>query len=118
MSAPELPEDLKVENDDTENLPVDKPKRSAVKKAAVDDPTIDSPETDAAIDDIVAQEGDHALAAEDAGVAQAYQLVEDEADGTEKKRGHPVFWTIIFILVLIALLAAHVLTTPGLELPF
>lgn len=78
---------------------------------------LDTPESDAAIDDIVAKEADEALAAQDAGIAAAQDQAEGQTAEPEK-RGHPVFWFIIVLLVVLIGVAAYVLTSPGLELPF
>jgi len=78
--------------------------------------SLDTPESDAAIDDIVAHEADQVLAAEDAGVRLA-QLEGDESEPPTRS-GHPIFWFIILLLVVVAIVSAYVVTTPGLELPF
>lgn len=83
---------------------------------AVPPAKLDTPQTDAAIDDIVAHEADEVLAVQDASTEAAAEAVADEPK--PKRHGHPVFWFIIFALALFAVLAAVILTNPGLELPF
>ncbi len=78
---------------------------------------LDTPESDAAIDDIVAKEADEVLAAQDASVAAAESEVESQATEPEK-HGHPIFWFIIVLLVVVIAITAYVLMNPGLELPF
>lgn len=77
---------------------------------------IDTPQTDAAIDDIVAQEADQVLAAQDAGVEVAQ--AEAEPPKEPSKKGHPVLWFLVFFMVLLIMLTVLVLTSPGLSLPF
>ena len=78
---------------------------------------IDTPQSDAAIDDIVAQEADEVLAAEDAGLAAEVDATE-AAEAEPQKKGHPFFWFIILLLVMLAVIAAVLVTNPNLELPF
>lgn len=77
---------------------------------------IDTAQTDAAIDDIVAQEADEVLAAQDAGI----QVANDEAEPAQQpvKHGHPLFWFVVLLLVIVAGLFAYTLTHPDLTLPF
>lgn len=84
---------------------------------AVEPAQLDTPESDAAIDDIVAKEADEVLAAQDAGIAAAQDQAEGQTAEPEK-HGHPVFWFIIVLLVVLIGVAVYVLTSPGLELPF
>ncbi|CAN5184766.1 hypothetical protein BH09PAT3_BH09PAT3_1590 [soil metagenome] len=78
---------------------------------------IDTPQSDAAIDDIVAQEADQVLAAQDAGIEAAQAEAEPYTE-VPPKHGHPIFWFMIVLLVVIAITAAYVLTSPGLSVPF
>lgn len=80
--------------------------------ASVDEVSLDTPESDAAIDDIVAQEADQVLAAEDAGILANQDIDSEPAS----RKGHPIFWFIILLLVIIAAITAFILTSPGLEL--
>lgn len=82
---------------------------------AIEQVKLDTPETDAAIDDIVAKEADEVLAAQDAGIAAA---AAQTAEPQPEKYGHPIFWFIILVLVIVAALTTYVLMNPGLELPF
>ena len=67
--------------------------------------SLDTPDTDAAIDDIVAQEADAVLAAEDAGLA-AQQLPDHDIDDEDTENSHPVFWFFIYLFAgLIVVLA-------------
>jgi hypothetical protein len=80
-------------------------------------PDLDTPQSDAAIADIVAQEADQVLAAEDAGILAA----QDTADNIPEEpanHGHPIFWFGVLLLVAIAVIAAIMLTSPGLAVPF
>ena len=106
---------------------VDKPVAVAptpVKEPEVDDVKVtdmhlDTPQTDEAIDDIVAQEADTVLAAQDAGIEQAVLAADSvESEPTQKSGGHPIFWFFIVLLVIVAAATAYVLTSPGLDLPF
>lgn len=73
---------------------------------------IDTPESDEAIADIVAEEADTVLAAEDAGIEATQTAVEPNA--TEpRKHGHPVLWFIIAVLVMVAGLTAYLLLNPS-----
>ncbi len=81
----------------------------------VDPAQLDTPQSDEAIDDIVAQEADEVLAAEDAGLAQA----QSEAAKLEpQKHGHPIFWFIILVLVILVIIAGVALVNPNIRLPF
>lgn len=79
---------------------------------------IDNPQTDKAIDDIVAQEADQVLAAEDAGLQSAREQADAAAADDSEPHGHPIFWFFVALLVIIAAVAAYILMQPGLELPF
>ena len=81
----------------------------------ISDSPLDTPQSDAAIADIVAQDADELLAAEDNATAE---LAEDSATDEPVEHGHPIFWTIIALLVILALFFMYVLLTPGLSLPF
>lgn len=76
---------------------------------------LDTPDSDAAIDDIVAQEADEVLAAEDAGLAAQSQ---DDAIDEPQKHGHPIFWFIVFMLVILVVIAGVMLVNPNIDLPF
>lgn len=79
---------------------------------------IDTPQTDEAIADIVAQEADEVLAAQDAGIERAIETADNTDTVPAQKHGHPIFWFVILLLVIVAAAAAFVLTRPGLKLPF
>lgn len=83
----------------------------------VDNIELDTPQTDEAISDIVAQEADEVLAAQDAGLERAIETADDTTP-PPTKAGHPFFWFFIALLAAIAAAAAYVLTRPGLTLPF
>lgn len=75
---------------------------------------IDDPRSDAAIDDIVAQEADEVLAAEDAKTAdEAEQAV--PAEPVSRPHGHPIFWFVIAFLAILALVGGFLLLQPGLS---
>lgn len=133
--APALPKDLDVDFDgivDPEPKPkVRAPRVSQVQVTEEKTPeaaspgeieigsvNIDTPESDAAIDDIVAEEADKVLAAEDAGLRAAERQAQAHVVEPPAKNGHPIFWFLIFILVTLAFLTLYVMTSPGLELPF
>lgn len=84
---------------------------------AIEPINLDTPESDAAIADIVAQEADQVLAAEDAGISAAQQDA-DTAPPEAEKHGHPIFWFVVVLLVILAAIAAYVLMNPDLDLPF
>lgn len=79
---------------------------------------IDTPKTDQAIDDIVAQEADQVLAAQDAGLQLAAAEAEATAPKEPTKHGHPIFWFIVVLLIIIAAFTAYVLVSPDAKLPF
>lgn len=76
---------------------------------------IDTSTSDAAIDDIVAQEADQVLAAEDAGLTERQLFAQTQAK--KRRRGHPVFWFLILLLVILAVISAVALTNPNVQLP-
>jgi len=78
---------------------------------------IDTPQTDAAIQDIVTQEADEVLAAQDAGIEAAVADA-DTVPEEPAPRGHPVFWFIMFVLVVLIILGGIMLTSPGLSPSF
>lgn len=71
----------------------------------------DDPETAKAIDDIVAQEGDAALIVED---VERQQKETDSAPVKKKNHGHPIFWTLVFIICVVAVGIALYLIDPQL----
>lgn len=77
---------------------------------------IDTPDSDAAIEDIVAQEADEVLAAQDAGVLAASQS--SQPDEPERLQGHPFFWFFIILLVILIAVASLIVTSPGLSPSF
>lgn len=99
--------------------PAPAPEPAAAIEAGIEIPpiSIDTPDSDAAIADIVAQEADQALAAEDAGI-RAAEAASEEVVVDDQKHGHPIFWFIILLLVVVAVFAVFVLTNPDFELPF
>jgi hypothetical protein len=74
------------------------------------DDNLDDAKSDAAIDDIVAQEGDEVLAAEDAGLASAEAASPELVDAAATKKHHPIFWFIILLLVILAVVSAVALS--------
>lgn len=116
-SAPELPKGLRVSAKKTKaSHTVASSTEEASDDIAVPPVNIDTPESDAAIDDIIAQEADQVLAAEDAGIRAARQNAEAGYEPPKKPHGHPIFWFLILLIVIIAFLTFYVLTSPGLEL--
>lgn len=119
VSAPELPKDLRVSS-----RPASSKKQATVPASehpenndiVVPTTDLDTPESNAAIDDIVAQEADQVLAAEDAGIRAAQQDAVSEYQPPKEPHGHPIFWFLIVLLVIIAGLTFYVMTRPGLEL--
>lgn len=77
---------------------------------------LDTPESDAAIDEIVTEEADQILAAQDNGIDA--EQADTEPDNNQEKHGHPIFWFIILLLVVLAAIFAYVLMNPDLDLPF
>jgi hypothetical protein len=78
---------------------------------------IDTPQSDAAIDDIVAAEADTVLAAHDASIEAAEADAEPLEDESQHTR-HPIFWFMITLVAVLAMLIFYVLLQPGLQLPF
>jgi hypothetical protein len=83
---------------------------------AIPNSGLDTPESDAAIDAIVADEADQILAAQDAGVETAQEDAMPNDD--QEKHGHPVFWFVVVLLVVLAVIAAYVLMNPDINVPF
>ena len=75
-------------------------------------PPLDTSQSDAAIDDIVAQDADNLLAAEDANLAAQ---IEDLNDDPERPRGHPIFWFVVAFFAILALFGGYLLLSPGLS---
>lgn len=86
---------------------------TAIPATELQSPNLDTPQSDAAIDDIVAQEADEVLAAEDAGIAAA-ELNTQEVESSPQKHGHPIFWFFVLLLVIIAVLTSLVFVRPDL----
>jgi hypothetical protein len=105
-TAPEVPDHLLEDIESTIDEAADEkaPGDTVPPQANLDDPT-----TDAAVDDIVAQESDTVLANEDA----ATEAMQDEAEPEPRKGRHPIFWTIVFLLAVAAIISAYVLITGG-----
>lgn len=116
-SAPELPQELKVTSRKAKSSATKQVEEDAVADdVAVAPIELDTPESDAAIDDIIAQEADQVLAAEDAGIRAARNDAEESYEPAAESHGHPFFWFLIVLIVVIAFLTFYVLTSPGLEL--
>lgn len=123
-TAPDVPKDLLNQLDKSDNTAA--AGKTPVKTAAKPDPAeaqvetpdalIDDAVSDAAIDDIVAQESDDTLATEDAEQAEA-EAAAQPVEKVSKIHHHPVFWTVIFLICLVAALAAYLLITGGSNLP-
>lgn len=73
----------------------------------------DDPKTAQAIDEIVAEESDTALDVEDQKQAEA----EASPGPVERKKGHPLFWAMVFIVCVIAIVIAIFLMYPSLHNP-
>lgn len=89
-----------------------------IEEAPVNLKDLDTPQTDAAIKDIVAQEADIVLAAEDAGIAQAYEVVEEQPEPEESSSGHPIFWFFVTLLVVVIAVLTILLFFPNVSVPF
>jgi hypothetical protein len=70
---------------------------------------IDDAASDAAVDDIVAHEGDTVLEVDDASSEQAVQAPQPK----KKLHHHPVFWTLVTLVALTAIAAAVLLVSGG-----
>jgi len=79
---------------------------------------IDSPASDAAIADIVAQEADQVLAAEDAGVAAAKIDADAAVAQVPKRHKHPLFWFFVTLLAVVAVIIVVLLVNPNLTPSF
>lgn len=119
--APPMPKSVKPESEpDQTPEPVVTPQVVDVPESdEIQIPTdnLDTPQSDEAIKDIVAQEADEVLAAQDAGIERELDAV-NTAETPPAKHGHPIFWFIITLLVILIGAAAYVVTSPGLTLPF
>ena len=71
-------------------------------------PEYDDPKTAQAIEDIVAEESDAVLSLIDANEAEKYQAAVDQ-----DKHGHPIFWTLIALICLLAIAMALFLMFPS-----
>ena len=79
---------------------------------------IDTPQSDDAIADIVAQEADAVLAAEDANIADDAESLQAVESDQSARHGHPIFWFIVFILAVLCIAVGIMLMNPNLSLPF
>lgn len=73
----------------------------------------DDPDTAKAIDDIVAHEGDTALNVEDS----KRRSREEASEPPKEKHGHPIFWTLVFLVCVVAIVMAAFLADPQLFHP-
>ncbi len=101
-----LPDSVATEDDPTNEDNVPEPTNPSPDN--FDDPNIAQ-----AIDDIVAHEGDTVLQVEDYKLANQRPIA-----SAGKSHGHPVFWTLIVILCLIAIALAVYLLDPSIHNPF
>lgn len=105
-TAPDVPDHLleDIENTIDEAAAEKEPGETVPPEVSLDDPT-----SDAAVDEIVAEEGDTVLATEDAALEEN----QAETEPVPEKGRHPIFWAIIFILAVAAVVAAYLLVTGG-----
>lgn len=123
-TAPDVPKDLLKQLDKSDvSEAAAKPQAAeeprptnAQTKTADADALLDDAATDAAIDDIVAYESNDTLATEDAEQREAASVTQP-AEKVRKIHHHPIFWTIIFLLCVVALVAGYLLITGGSNLP-
>jgi hypothetical protein len=106
---------------DPEAVPAELPQADEAESSQNDAMALDDSTSDAAIDDIVAQEGDEVLAAEDAGLAHAAQSspeVETEAtpSKTPGRKHHTFFWFLVILLVIVAAISATLLVDPNISM--
>ncbi len=104
------------EPDDRAPDPTDdpEPEDTPVEGDPIEAQDFDDPTTAKAIDDIVAHESDVVLDIEDSKTAQA----EAEAGPVpEEKSGHKLFWSLVFIVCLIAIAMAVFIIDPSIHLP-
>lgn len=104
VSEPEQPVDP-VASEDVESVPVE---GTPIEPDDFDDPT-----TAKAIDDIVAHESDAVLSIEDSKKAQA----EDAVPPEKGKSSHKIFWSLVFIVCLVAVAMAVFIVDPSIHLP-
>jgi hypothetical protein len=122
-TAPDVPKDL-LKQLDKSDISEEDDKTQVSEKPAIQidvsvekaDPSLDDAVSDAAIDDIVAQESDTTLANEDTERAEAAAVTEP-VEKVPKIHHHPIFWTIIFLIALVAMISAYWLITGGSNLP-
>jgi hypothetical protein len=78
----------------------------------------DTAQGNAAIEDIVTQEADEVLAAQDAGIQAANFDAERREVAEVQPKGHPLTWFVVFVLVVLIAIAAVVVMSPGLTPSF
>jgi len=122
-TAPDVPKDLlkqldksDVAEEDNETRVSQQPVTEIDMQVEKTGPSLDDPVSDAAIDDIVAQESDTTLANEDTERAEAAAVTEP-VEKVSKIHHHPIFWTIIFLICLVAIVTGYLLVTGGNNLP-
>lgn len=106
-TAPAVPDHLLEQIGGAEPAETEEPQAAEESIPAVE---LDDPTSDAAVDEIVEAEGDTVLDTEDAEA-------EVNTAETEPKRKpvhhHPIFWTIVFILAVLAVVVTYLLASGG-----
>lgn len=111
QTAPAVPDDLLTELKSQPDPAASEEPPVQTEPPAVE---LDDPATDAAVDAIEAQEADTLLETEDAEQQAAAEQMPETAPAARKKvHHHPVFWTIVFVLAILAILAGYLLASGG-----
>jgi len=107
-SAPDVPKELVVKGAKTQNNSEQAPEPEETADVP-SEPQLDDSVSDAAVDDIVAHESDTVLAAEDTAIEQ--QKV--TAPRPRKIHHHPVFWTLVALIAIVAVATAFLFVSGG-----
>ncbi|HSX37057.1 MAG TPA: hypothetical protein VLG13_02995 [Patescibacteria group bacterium] len=114
-TAPEVPKDLLKDIGTVEEAPKKEEVETTDQPPAPEaEPELDDATSDAAIDEIVAKESDTVLATED---ASAQAASEEVSEAPKKLHHHPLFWSFVAIVAILAIVAAYILANGGNQLP-
>jgi len=111
-SAPDVPKELVVKGAKTQNNSEQAPEPEETAGETADVPSesqLDDSVSDAAVDDIVAHESDTVLAAEDIAIEQQKAA----APKPKKIHHHPVFWTLVALIAVVAVATAFLFVSGG-----
>jgi len=111
-TAPDVPKELVVKGAKIEKNSEQAPEPEETAGETADVPSesqLDDSVSDAAVDDIVAHESDTVLAAEDIAIEQQKAA----APKPKKIHHHPVFWTLVALIAVVAVATAFLFVSGG-----